>query len=174
MVQLKPAPFFRSRTSVITIIVFALTLCSCMMKKPTAPTSFPMDMASLSALIEETGDPVVRSGLYEARARLQLKADNSQPDFHGALVDFKDCLKSDPERENNEDIQDWIAILSRLEITEKNASRYEYQNKKAKQQNLSLKERIAELEKQEEALRKSIEELQALEFQMEERRRQIR
>lgn len=174
MIQSKPASFFRSRSRVFTIIIFAVALCSCMMKKPIATTSFPMDMDSLSALIEDTEDPVIRSGLYEARARLRLKANNAQPDYHGALKDFYDCLKANPERENIADIQDWIAVLSRLEAAEKNANRYASQNKKAKQRNLSLKERIAELEKQEDALRTSIEELQALEFQMEQRRRQIR
>ena len=182
MTLTKPVPSLKHRSSVIAALVVTTALCSCMVKKPVEPEpvmvaepeSIAVEVKRLSDLIDETEDPVAKSDLYEARARLRVRVDNSKPDYKGALKDFNESLKLDPGRENNADILAWIAVLNRLEAAEKETIRYKTRNQKARQLNISLKEQVAELEKQENSLRESIKELQSLELQIEERRRELK
>ena len=163
--------FYRVSMSVFIVVT---VLCGCTIRKTAVPESFAMEEKRLSDMIDNTHDSNELSDWYVARARLRVRTSNPHPDYGGALKDFTASHSLNPNREDGEDVRDWIAVLSKLADLGQSSIRLKSQYEKARQQNLSLKSHMERLEKQEKELRKSIEDLQSLELQMEQRRQQLR
>jgi hypothetical protein len=176
-------------------LMVMMVLCGCAMRKPVAPDFFAKEEKRLSTLIDNTKEANALSEGHADRARLRIRTDNPHPDYSGALKDFTASLDLNPKRRDGGDIRAWIAVLHKLVDIEQRSILLKSQHKdalskladiqqrvtllklkykKAQRYNLSLKNKIEHLEKQEQKLRESIEALQFLELQMEQRRQQLR
>jgi hypothetical protein len=170
-------------------------LCGCTARRFSDPEYFTIEENRLSTLIKTTQDPDWLSDWHVRRAKLRIRADNPDPDYGGALKDFTVSLELNPDLRGGWECRDWITVLDKLEQLEQRSIRLESQNqaishklahierisiglksqyKKATQQNISLKGIVERLEKHDRDLKTSIEQVQALELMMEQRRQQLR
>ena len=158
----------------VAFMLVLTTLCSCMIRTTSAPEYSVAEENRLTTQIFYTSDPEVLSDLYASRARLRVRADNPHPDYRGALRDFQSSLNLNPEPGKAGDIMDWISALSRINALEQETGKTKAKFEQSESHNRTLTGTVEQLEKQQKELRKSIEELQSLELQMEQRRQQHR
>ena len=160
--------------SCLSTIIVLMTLGGCMMKSMASPEEFIKEDRRLTEQITSGKDPDVLSGIYLKRARLRLRHDNPGADYRGALDDLQYTIDLKPDQRQVQDIKDWMAALHRLTYLEQEADIFGTKNIRAEHQIRTLRNNVDQLEKQEQALRKTIEELQSLELQMEQERQRLR
>ncbi len=158
------------RSAAVTLIAaFVLTFISgcSIIRVKTGPEDFGAAEKSLTESINTERDASVLSGYYLRRARLRLRADNPHIYYEGAYKDLKAAVQLEPDLSKKRDINDWMAALGRISDLDRDATLAERQNR-------TLRSNIDQLEKHEQELRKTIEDLQLLELQREQRRQLLR
>jgi len=157
----------RASMSVLSAIVVLMTLGGCMMKSMASPEDFIKEDRRLTEQITSSKDPDFLSDIYLKRARLRLRYDNPGADCRGALDDLQHTVDLKPNQRQVENIKDWLTALHRLTYLEQEADKFRTKNVQAERQIRTLQNNV-------QALRKTIEELQSLELQMEQKRQRLR
>ena len=133
-----------------------------------------IDEKVLSENIGKEKDPVQLSHYIVRRAMLKVRAGSQQLNYSGALDDLKKAVKLNPELYRVREINDWIGVLGKLSGMRAEASLLKEKSDLAEYRVRILQEKIEKLEKQNQELHGTIETLQSLELQREQRMQQVR
>lgn len=180
---------FRLQWSCIFLLLF---MVSCGWKlplqKPEGEQGFFEETSRLEKVAREHPDPSVRTQAHLKLAFLFLNHRNPQVNYPRALQEMKSYLFMAPAKTATDDLQNWLAALEEMEHLrnsggekrEKNQSLQAQIEKlhpaleKMQKANKILRDEVAGLKEMNARMKETIEMLESLDLQMEEKRKSIR
>lgn len=124
------------------------------------PREFPEEIARLEAMIPKNTDLSFQMKAHLRLALLYLDNNNPKPDYLNAIKELEIYVSIDSEGGKRAEIQNLLRVLREL-------GRLSDENKK-------IKVKMEQVIKENEDIKKTVEELRKLDLKIEERRRQIK
>jgi hypothetical protein len=174
--------FHRHRWSGFFLLILLLFMASCALnpslKKPEGERELQQEVSRLEKLSRDHPVPSTRAQYHLQLAFLHVDAKNPQLNYYRALEEMKIYLSLSPDKAHSVDIQNWLAVLKELdhlrtdkiELGERNRTLQSTSEKlqtsleKAQEVNKNLRDEVA-------GLKDTIEKLNYLDRQLEEKRR---
>ena len=155
----------------LLLLVMASCTFSQSLKKPNGETDFLQETSRLEKLSREHPVPSVRAQCHLQLAFLYVEAKNPQLNYSRALEEMRIYLSLSPDKAHASDVQNWMAALreidhlrtDKIELGERNRT-LQTSNDKAQEVNKHLREEAVRL-------KETIEKLNYLDRQLEEKRR---
>jgi hypothetical protein len=124
------------------------------------PQHFPREIARVEKILKYHPDPFIRALAHLQLVLLNTNYRNPNPDYARALEELKAYIALDPKGAKTEEVQNMLAILSEIE--------------KIVKENEGMKESVRLLTIQNQRAKETIQELQDLDVEIEQKRRRIR
>jgi len=130
------------------------------------PEDFSKEIARLGA-ITKRGEQPDHIKVHLQLAKLYSHHKNPNPDYLLALKELESYISHDTEGGKADEIQNWLAVLRRLKmiIDEKNQIAQEHQDTNAK---------MEQIIKENQDMKKTVEQLESLDIRIEEKRKQLK
>jgi len=153
-------PFFhRLQSGSIFLLLFLIVGCSLTLtqKEPEGDKEFLQETCRLEKLARDHPDASVRARSRRKLAFLYVNYRNPQLDYTRALREMESYLSLTPTQMENEDFNNWLAVLKEIEKLQAGLE-------KTQKANRSLRGEVG-------SLKETIDRLKSLDRQMEEKRR---
>ena len=159
------SPFHRLQWSCIFLLVFFMVSCSVRqgVKKPEGEKDFFQETSRLEKLLREHPETSVRDHSRLQLAFLYVNHRNPQLNSTRALQEMETYLSVASAKAQTDDFQNWLAALREIEKLKTNLDRVQKANK-------NLRDEVAGLKEMNQKMRETIERLQKLDRQIEEKR----
>src|SRR4030042_2493468 len=159
------SPFHRLQWSCIFLLVFFMVSCSVRqgVKKPEGEKDFFQETSRLEKLLREHPETSVRDHSRLQLAFLYVNDRNPQLNYTRALQEMETYLSVASAKAQTDDFQNWLAALREIEKLKTNLDRVQKANK-------NLRDEVAGLKEMNQKMRETIERLQKLDRQIEEKR----
>ncbi len=159
------SPFHRLQWGCIFLLFLFVVSCSVrqVVKKPEGEKDFFQETSQLEKLVREHPEPSVRDQSRLQLAFLYVNHRNPQLNYTQALQEMETYLSVTSVKAPTEDFQNWIMVLREIEKLKTNLDRVQKANK-------NLRDEVAGLKETNHKMRETIEKLQRLDRQIEEKR----
>jgi hypothetical protein len=134
-----------------------------MVIKPEGEKEFSQETSRLEKLAQDDSETSVRAKSHLQMAFLYVNYRNPQLNYTRALREMESYISLTPEKAQTDEIQNWLAVLQKIESLQINLKRVQEANK-------SLRDEMSGLKEVNNKLRETIERLNILDRQMEEKR----
>ncbi len=149
---------------ILLLFFFMVSSCSNqMLKKPEREKEFSQETSRLEKLAHEHPKTSVRAQSHLQMAFLYVNYRNPQLNYTRALREMESYLSITPEKAPTDDIQNWLAVLQKIESLQMSLKRVQEANK-------TLRDEVSGLKEVNNNMRETIERLNSLDRQMEEKR----
>ena len=182
--------FRRHRWSGLFLLLLLLASCTInqSLKRTEGETDYLKEASHLEKLSREHPLPSVRAQVHLQLALLYVDAKNPQLNYARALEEMKIYLSMTPGKDHSTDVQNWMAALrqmdhlrtNRIELEERNrmlqaqSDRLQASLEKIQEVNRSLRDEATTLKETNHKMKETIEKLNVLDRQIEEKRRLMR
>jgi tetratricopeptide (TPR) repeat protein len=158
----------RRKNFTLFLVTLSILLSSCTLKyTPRTGEEFSREIVRLEKVARENQDRAVRAEAHLQLARLYIDYQNPHRDYRKAGEEFETYLSLAPEEEKEDEIQNWVLVLRKLEKSDKEVAALRAkvltltQEKSGKEKILGLEERkYQELQGRLEKLQGRIESLE--------------
>jgi vacuolar-type H+-ATPase subunit I/STV1 len=134
-----------------------------MLKKPEGEKEFSQETSRLEKLAHEDSETAIRAKSHLEMAFLYVNCRNPQLNYTRALREMESYLSLTPGKAQTDEIQNWLAVLQKIESLQISLKRVQEANK-------SLRDEMNGLKEVNNKMRETIERLNILDRQMEEKR----
>ena len=181
---------YRLQWSCIFLLLFPMVSCSWKLplKKVEGEQGFFQETSRLEKVAREHPDPSVRAQAHLKLAFLFLNHRNPQVNYPRALQEMKSYLSTAPANAATDDLQNWLAALQEMEHLRKSGWEKRKENQslqaeigklhpaleKMQRANRILRDEVAGLKEMNAKMKETVERLERLDFQMEEKRKSVR
>jgi chromosome segregation ATPase len=149
---------------ILVLFFFMVSSCSNqMLKKTEGEKEFSQEASRLEKLSHEHPEASVRARSHLQIAFLYVNYRNPQLNYSRALREIESYLSLTPAKAQTDDVQNWLAVLQKIESLQMSLKRVQEANK-------SLREEVSGLREVNNKMRETIETLNSLDRQMEEKR----
>jgi len=183
-------PLFRLQWSCIFLLLLFVVSCSwkLALKEPEGEQGFFQEISRLEKIAREHPDPSVRAQAHLQLSFLFLNHRNPQVNYPRALQEMKNYLSMAPDEAAADDLQNWLAVLQEMEHLRKSGWEKRKENQslqaeieklhpaleKMQRANKILRDEVAGLKEMNAKMKETIERLESLDLQIEEKRKNIR
>ncbi len=159
------SPFHRLQWSCLFLLFFFMVSCSVrqVVKKPEGEKDFFQETSQLEKLVREHPETSVRDQARLQLAFLYVNHRNPQLNYTRALQEMETYLSVASAKAQTDNFQNWLAALREIEKLKTNLDRVQKANK-------NLRDEVVGLKEMNQKMRETIERLQKLDRQIEEKR----
>jgi septal ring factor EnvC (AmiA/AmiB activator) len=178
------------RWSCFFLLLFFIAGCSLKqgLKKPEGEEEFLRETTRLEKLAREHPEPSIRAKSHLQMAFLYVNHKNPRLNYARALQEMESYLSLSPAKAQNDNVENWLAVLREIEHLRKDRVETEKKNQelqvyieklqtslgKVEKANVNLRDEVATLKETNNKMIETIEKLKSLDYQMEEKRNLIK